>query len=765
MMLTPCFRLIPSIKKTSLGFQTLSTRLHASLVDLNRPPSSRTSTSAYSWSSIVKGQPTPQFVFVGGKGGVGKTTTSSAIALSFADSGYRTLVVSTDPAHSLGDALDVNLKSGRIVPIPTETNLWALEIDTEEALGDFRQTVQGLTAERLSQSLGIPKDLLDSLGLEDLASLFTSPPPGIDEIVGLTRIFAYADPKLLEQAGITQRFDRIVVDTAPTGHTLRLLQLPTFLSNLTTKLIRFRSKIMGAMESFQNLLGGGNSGASSRANELLTALNKLEGLQENVARVRDILKSKDQTQFVVVTIPTQLAVLESRRLVTSLQKEKIEVSTILCNQVVRSDADRNFLDMRVKGQRRSLADLKSFLARREGAGRGIRSLEVTEVPYVDTEVTGLYGLRFFHALAHKPVARTATNPLDSRKLTIFGGKGGVGKTTSAASWAVRLSDSGFKTLVVSSDPAHSLGDALQTPLTGSPQLLDSTPEGGQLWAMEIDPARALDELRDVLGGGGAKTTANANDGLLSALGGLPDLKGELTNLLIDVNDPPPGTDEIVAMAKVISFLDRGFVTPSGKVVQFDRIVLDTAPTGHTLRMLELPAFLQKLLQRFRRIRDKADSLAGMFGKMEENNGNEAKKEDKLQSFEDRMARLESVLHNAKETEFAVVTIPTDLAVAETQRLVSALDKDNVLIRRIIVNQVVAANLGEEGSETATHYLDRIRQGQAISIRDLQQLANQGSEPIPLIQVPYFDMEVRTVYGLRAVSQAIFRPKSEGTLQN
>jgi arsenite/tail-anchored protein-transporting ATPase len=72
-----------------------------------------------------------QFVFVGGKGGVGKTSSSSAIAIALSDAGFHTLIVSTDPAHSLGDALDVNLRSGNVVPITTENNLWALEIDVD----------------------------------------------------------------------------------------------------------------------------------------------------------------------------------------------------------------------------------------------------------------------------------------------------------------------------------------------------------------------------------------------------------------------------------------------------------------------------------------------------------------------------------------------------------------------------------------------------------------------------------------------------------
>ena len=92
-----------------------------------------------------------QYVFVGGKGGVGKTSTSSAIAIALSDSGLRTLIVSTDPAHSLGDALDCNLSSGKIEKIQTESNLWALEIDVEDALKNFKENAKGLSVEGLSK--------------------------------------------------------------------------------------------------------------------------------------------------------------------------------------------------------------------------------------------------------------------------------------------------------------------------------------------------------------------------------------------------------------------------------------------------------------------------------------------------------------------------------------------------------------------------------------------------------------------------------------
>lgn len=100
-----------------------------------------------------------QFVFVGGKGGVGKTTSSSAIALSLSDKGHKTLLVSTDPAHSLGDALGVDLSSGKLVRIDTETNLWALEIDVEASLREFEELMSGINSQSLSDSLGVPKEV------------------------------------------------------------------------------------------------------------------------------------------------------------------------------------------------------------------------------------------------------------------------------------------------------------------------------------------------------------------------------------------------------------------------------------------------------------------------------------------------------------------------------------------------------------------------------------------------------------------------------
>lgn len=367
----------------------------------------------------------------------------------------------------------------------------------------------------------------------------------------------------------------------------------------------------------------------------------------------------------------------------------------------------------------------------------------------------------------------------------------TGKTTSAASWGVQLADAGLRTLVVSTDPAHSLGDALQEKLTGVPRLLDSPTGGGQLWAMEIDPAAALDEFRDILqsstgapgsGMGGSSTAAAGGGGVMGGMG-LPDLQGELSNMLSGVNDPPPGTDEIVAMTKVVSYLEKGYTSPSGTLHRFDRVVLDTAPTGHTLRMLQLPEFLQQVLTKVRTVKDKAGALGGMMSMMGGAGGAGAaggvaggpSMDDKLSDFQSRMERLEALLHDPAQCEFTVVTIPTELATAETCRLLTALQVEDILVRRLIINQVLPMPPTTSGApggssedsagdiETAKQaaivsnetFLRRLRHGQAVSLKALEIVSQSAN--VPLTIVPYFEMEVRTVYGLRAISNYLFPP--------
>lgn len=371
-----------------------------------------------------------KFVFMGGKGGVGKTTSSSAIALSSSARGSRTLIVSTDPAHSLGDALDVDLSSGKVVPLPAEKNLWALEIDVNSALLDFKKTMEGFDSSTIAKSLGISKEMVDSFGVQDMADIFTNPPPGIDEIVALMKIFQHANIAGMGEKN-QQQFDRVVIDTAPTGHTLRLLQLPQFLNTLTGKLIKLKMKVTGAIDAFKSFFGGG-SGESAKVS---TMLDKLETLQANIGAVQRTLKDKSLTQFIVVTIPTMMAVEESKRLVSSLQGEGISIANIVCNQVLSPEIGPEYLRARTASQQKVITSLRADVSALQtspqaGSSSAVAQaapIETQEVPYLASDVTGIEGLRYFHSLAHPNKEDSPTDPTNSRKLTIFGGKGGVGK--------------------------------------------------------------------------------------------------------------------------------------------------------------------------------------------------------------------------------------------------------------------------------------------------------------------------------------------------
>merc|ERR1719231_1105116 len=459
------------------------------------------------------------------------------------------------------------------------------------------------------------------------------------------------------------------------------------------------------------------------------------------------MKDPTRTEFIVVTIPTSLAVAESARLVKSLQAEDIDVGAILCNQVISDESGLQYVENRRRSQQVSISGLQNTMLMNRNVDDV--KIEVTEVPYFDTEILGIYGLKFFANNAHAPKANTATNPIDSRKLSIYGGKGGVGKTTSAAAWGVRLTDAGMRTLVVSTDPAHSLGDAFAENLGGVPRLVDSSgTEGGQLWAMEIDPNTALDDFKELLGTTAEKMQSDGG-GISSALGamGMPDLSGELKGMMQSIVDPPPGTDEIVALSKVITYLEEGLKTPSGEIIKFDRIVLDTAPTGHTLRMLTLPDFLREFIRKIKVIRDKTG------GSMTSGSSEvDVETVDRLSKFENNMEKLEDMLHNPKDTEFVIVTIASEVAMAETKRLIASLRDDSVFMRRIIINQVLPDNNATEG--VALKFLNNIRDNQANAMNQLTHLST--SSKVPLIKIPYFEMEVRSTFGLKYVGNFIFQ---------
>ena len=347
-------------------------------------------------TALMAMNPKRKFYMFGGKGGVGKTSLSSSLAVSFAAAGHSTLIVSTDPAHSLSDALDLDVTGGQVVrlespSLPPDSELCGLQVDIEGA----RRELKDLAAKGNTQAF---EDALRGLGMGAIAEqirdlqlgdLLDSAPPGVDEAVAISQVV-----KLLRDPDYA-RFDRIVFDTAPTGHTLRLLTLPDFLDQSVGKIIRLRKKVLdvtGGVAGFlSNAMGGGGGGGDGTSQAAArdaaeSALQKLETLKERMEEARALFRDPETTEFVIVTIPTVMAVTESGRLARALAAEDVPVRRIVVNQRIPETAAEKFIATKSRDQTRAL---QLF---REGT---MGDLEVVTAPLLDLEVRGVGGLRYF----------------------------------------------------------------------------------------------------------------------------------------------------------------------------------------------------------------------------------------------------------------------------------------------------------------------------------------------------------------------------------
>lgn len=713
-------------------------------------------------------------IFVGGKGGVGKTTVSSSLAVELAaNQDLKVLVVSTDPAHSLGDALDVDLRKERGRPIVmtdplTRGNLYASEVDAEEALNDFRESLASFDIDRLAKTMGIPIDLLEGLGLREFSGLLNNPPPGLDELVALGNVM---DENKVDD------YDVVIVDTAPTGHTLRLLALPKFLDGLLGKLIKLRMKLSGVASTLQAFLG--DNSAQLRAQTIDNALDRLDQFRVKIKNMEVALRDESRTSFLVVTIPTKLAVAESKRLVSDLTSQGIAVSDIVVNQCVttvsentENDALLNYYQRRRDGQTQWVNKLKAAAsdvsATEEYQSNGSPSpITVTEIPFFDVELVGVPALGYVGSqqIVGNPNFQHLMTNDDNRdngepKVVICGGKGGVGKTTTSSSLAVSMAAQGHKVALISTDPAHSLGDAIDMDISGG-DLIDCPLIGvpgatgeGSLSVMEIDPSSALSQFKGIID----KLIGNS-DG--PSTGGGSDIRATLQDLESVFDTLPAGTDEVVALAKVINLVKKG---------DFDRIVLDTAPTGHTLRMLGTPGFLAELIDRILEISKKINSNAavkmfiasaaskqGASGEQMESAATVAKSQ--LVGFQLQMYDLEDLFANPDQTEFLIVTVPTELAVRESVRLLNDLTFEApdmpIKVRNIVANQVLKL----DGSDVST-FLSHVSDGQASSIENLEQAMQTMQNPPKITKVEYLDTEPRGIFGLKVLGDALMKDEEQ-----
>ena len=264
---------------------------------------------------LPAGVDAPEYVLYGGKGGVGKTTCAAATALSSARGDTPTLVVSTDPAHSLSDTLDTEIPA-EPTRIRDDVPLFAVEIDPEAAEGPFVPGGEGDEGDPLDGGADGPLGGLGELLGEGGHPLGGGAMPGADEAAAMQLLVEYLDDP---------RFERVVVDTAPTGHTLRLLELPEVMDSMVGRLLSMRESISGMVGSLGGLFGDDDAAEADTAS--------LEELSARIERLRAALQDPDRTDFRVVMVPEEMSVTESERLVDRLEGFDIPVRTVVVNRV------------------------------------------------------------------------------------------------------------------------------------------------------------------------------------------------------------------------------------------------------------------------------------------------------------------------------------------------------------------------------------------------------------------------------------------------
>ena len=472
-------------------------------------------------------------IFFTGKGGVGKTSASSAIAVALADAGKSVLLVSTDPASNLDEVFGVRLCS-KPTPIPGVERLLALNVDPEAAAAEYRERVVGPYRNLL------PAAAVASIE-EQLAGACTVEIAAFDEFA-----------KLIADSALTSAFDHIVFDTAPTGHTLRLLSLPA------------------AWTGFID--------ASTAGTSCLGPLQGLVDQRELYAAALGALSDPVSTTLVLVSRPERASLAEAARSSRELAELGIRNQVFILNGVFKA-TDRS--DPIALAMERKCAEAMASMPAQ------VAAFERMVVPLKPGQVLGVDALRRFlggETLSQPAAAAPVRDAhdklpgldqliddlaLDSHGLIMTMGKGGVGKTTLAARIAVGLAQRGRKVHLTTTDPAAHVASAVD----GAPR---------NLTIGEVNPAVEVAHYRaEVMATTGANLDANGRALLLEDLSS-------------------PCTEEIAVFQAFARTVDQA-------KDQF--VVVDTAPTGHTILLLDAAqAFHREVMRQARSVTDSVLSL-------------------------------------------------------------------------------------------------------------------------------------------------------------
>lgn len=571
-----------------------------------------------------------RLIFFGGKGGVGKTTCAAAAALHYARFSPQGsfLLVSTDPAHSLADSL------GDFQP---PANLKILEFNARESLEAFKAKHRAKLAEIAARGT-----FLDE---EDIRRILDLSLPGLDELMALLAIADWAE---------TRTYDRIIVDTAPTGHTLRLLTTPELIRNWLKALDALLAKHRFMRQRFRG---------SYQRDELDEFLL---GLAAAVKQMEALLRNPRTCRFVPVMLAEEVVITETVKLLDELKRLHIPVTEVLVNRLY----PENSCPLCAEGRRRQRQLLTELLRGRALAGYTLWGVplcpEEVRGPVLETLWDGVTAIEPAPPALHQaplelPPRVEAAPPCPSPDLTflIFAGKGGVGKTTLACATAVRLAREfpGKEILLFSTDPAHSLAACLEARLGPQPVRL-----GPGLTAMEIDAPGEFAALK-------SQYQQELENFLQTALENFDiPFDRQVMERLLDLS--PPGLDEIMALMRAMDFLDRG---------RYDIFILDSAPTGHLLRLLELPEIIDQWLKTFFGLLLKY-KLAFRFPDLSQ----------RLVGISRDLKLLRNLWRDPARTALYAVTILTEMAFQETRDLLAVCGRLGISVPVLFLNLATPA---------------------------------------------------------------------------
>ncbi|MCM3654476.1 arsenical pump-driving ATPase [Metabacillus litoralis] len=526
-----------------------------------------------------------QFLFLTGKGGVGKTSTACATAVALADSGKKVLLISTDPASNLQDVFGIELTSSPKA-VPTVKNLFASNIDPESSAKAYRESVVGPYRDKFPEAVIATME-------EQLSGACTVEIAAFDEFTSF-----------LTNSEIVKQYDHIIFDTAPTGHTLRLLQLPT---------------------AWNGFLEESTHGASC-----LGPLSGLADKKDLYSSAVSVLSNPTETTLILVTRPDVSALLEADRASKELKEIGIKNQMLIVNGLLQNHNEEDKIS-------------SAFYNRQKDALKqmpeNLKEAIAYSLPYVSYSLTGVENLRSLFKPYEVPTTElnieNQSNNLpglqaiindfsaNKTKLIFTMGKGGVGKTTIASAIAVGLVEKGHRVHLTTTDPAAHLDYQFQ-----------SNKLNQNLTISSINPKVEVEKYK-------AEVIAKSSKDLDEA--GLAYLKEDLES---------PCTEEIAvfqAFAEVVARTENEIV------------VIDTAPTGHTLLLLDASESYSKEIAR---------STGG--------------------EVPDNAKRLLPQIRNPKETAIVIVTLAEATPVLEASRLQDDLRRAKINPKWWVINQSLSA---------------------------------------------------------------------------